>query len=80
MTNNSDINNNIAEFEHIFNVKLHDIEKISNLSGIPWTIVWVDKKNAILISSKGLLEFQKWGIFTNRYYILLSDRIISLKN
>lgn len=74
-----DVNSNIEEFEYIFNVKLHDIEKLSNSRGIPWTIVWVDKKNAILISSNGLSQFQKWGIFTNKYYILLPNKIIPLK-
>jgi hypothetical protein len=74
-----DIANNIEEFECIFNVKLHDIEKISNSIGIPWSIVWLDKKNVILMSSKGLLEFKYWGIFINKYYLLLPNKIIPLE-
>lgn len=78
--NNENIDDAIAEFEYVFRVKLHNIEKFSlqDLEGISWIVIWIDRKNAILISSKSLLEFQTWHIFTNKYYILLPNVVIQL--
>lgn len=66
----------IEDFEYFFDVKLHNIE--DSLNGKKWAIVWIDKKNAILISTEGLSKYKEYHIYTTKKYILFGNKIIKL--
>jgi hypothetical protein len=78
--NIDNLQSDIEDFEYYFGAKLHNIEGLSfhDLKSMKWSIIWLNRKNAILISSKGLIEFLIWKIYTTKYYILLPNNIILL--
>lgn len=81
-TTSRNIADDIADFEYIFNIKVHNVDNFSlmDLKRISWAVVQVNKKNAILISSKGILDFQTWGIYTTKTHIVLPNSVIVLNN